>query len=83
MDFFKETHCTCLLNTIFYKHKYITQPMVILTDTIVKAFNYLLHTLQEQGKIKGQQNLDGIIKIQGTFTPPQTFQFPQLLVHPP
>lgn len=40
-----------------------------------------MHTLQGNCNIKGQQNIDVIIKLQDSFMPPQTLQLPQLPAH--
>ncbi|KAL7479611.1 hypothetical protein ACHAW6_005338 [Cyclotella cf. meneghiniana] len=42
--FFKATRSLCLSDTVFFKHKYITQPMVTPADAIVKAFHDLMAT---------------------------------------
>ncbi|KAL7475660.1 hypothetical protein ACHAW6_001574 [Cyclotella cf. meneghiniana] len=70
--FVKATRSHCLSDTVFFKHKFITQPMVTPADAIVKAFHDLMATLKGTTNLKGQQNLDAITKLQSTLLPPAT-----------
>mgnify|MGYP006160256745 CR=1 FL=1 len=72
--FVKATPSHCLLDTVFFKHKYITQPTVTPADAIVKAFHDLMATLKGTTNLKGQQNMDAITQLQRTLSPTVTPQ---------
>jgi hypothetical protein len=44
--FVKKTRAKRLADTVFFKHKYITQPTITPADAIVNAFNKLRQTIQ-------------------------------------
>jgi len=69
---------TCLSNTVFFKHKYITQPTVTPADANVKALNDLMLILEGLNKIKGEQNMNAITKLQHTFNSPKLPSLPVL-----
>ena len=54
----KKTKSEQILDTVFFKHKYITQPTLTPVDTVVKAINDLTHAL------KGTRNTHGIQQIE-------------------
>ena len=45
------------MDTVFFKHRYITQPSVTPADIIKKAINDLATAL------KGQKNVDGTLEL--------------------
>jgi hypothetical protein len=49
----KKTRSKQISDTVFFKHKYITQPTVTPADTIVKALDDLTHALKEWRNVKG------------------------------
>jgi hypothetical protein len=53
----KKTNSKRTLDTVFFKHRYITQPTVTFADILKKAINDLATTL------KGRKNVDGIREI--------------------
>ena len=52
--FVKATCSHSLSDTVYFKHKYITQPTVTPADAIVKAFHDLMATLKGATNLKGQ-----------------------------
>jgi hypothetical protein len=50
-------------DTVYFKHKHITQPTLTLEDTIVKALNDLTHTLKERRNTKGTLEIEALRKI--------------------
>jgi hypothetical protein len=44
--FFKKTQAKRLADTVFFKHKHITQPTVTPADTVVNAFTKLRDAIQ-------------------------------------
>ena len=70
---FVKAFCShCLSDTVYFKHKYITQPTVTTADDIVKALQVLMATLKDFTKLKGQQNLDTLTKLKSMLSPPVT-----------
>jgi len=59
----KKTRSERISNTVFFKHKYITQPPVSPADTIVKALDDLMHTLKGRRNVKGEAQMDALEKI--------------------
>jgi hypothetical protein len=63
----KKTRSERISDTVFFKHKYITQPTLTTADTIVKAINNLTHALkgwrnqQEIAQIKALEKNDKIL----------------------
>jgi hypothetical protein len=53
----KKTNSKRVSDTVFFKHKYITQPTLTSADIITKAINNLTHAL------KGRRNTKGIKEI--------------------
>ncbi len=54
----KKTRSVRISDTVFFKHKHITQPTLTQMDAIFKAINDLIHAL------KGRKNLKGIAQIE-------------------
>jgi hypothetical protein len=54
----KKTNSERISDTVFFKHKYITQPTLTPVDTVVKAIDDLTHAL------KGTRNTHGIQQIE-------------------
>ncbi len=46
------------LDTVFFKHKYITQPTLTQADIIVKALNDLTHALKGRKNVKGNTQIE-------------------------
>jgi len=59
----KKTRSERISDTVFFKHKYITQPTVTPADTIVKALDDLTHALKGRRNIKGEAQMEALEKI--------------------
>jgi len=59
----KKTRSERISDTVFFKHKYITQPTVTPADTIVKALDDLTHSLKGRRNVKGEVQMDTLEKI--------------------
>ena len=68
--FVKATRAIRISDTVFFKHKYITQPTVTPADAIVKAYQDLLHAIQGIKNVKGAVHLEALQRIETTLTPP-------------
>ena len=66
--FIKATRSKCILDTVFFKHKYITQSTVTPANVIIKALQDLTHAVQGQ-EIKGESQLDVLTKLHDIFAP--------------
>ena len=58
--FAKATRHISLLDTVFFKCKYITQPTVTPKDAILKVFQDMMQTLKGIHNTKGNQNMKAI-----------------------
>jgi hypothetical protein len=68
--FVKATRSIRTSDTVFFKHKYITQPTVTPADAIVKAYQDLMHTIQGITNVKGSAHLEALQRIETTLAPP-------------
>jgi hypothetical protein len=59
----KHTRSERVSDTVYFKHKHITQPTLTLEDRIVKALNDLTHTLNERRNTKGILEMEALQKI--------------------
>ena len=59
----KTTRSKRISDTVFFKHKYITQPTVTPADTIVKALDDLTHALKGMRNVKGEAQIEALEKI--------------------
>jgi hypothetical protein len=59
----KKTRSERISDTVFFKHKYITQPTVTPADTIVKALDDLTHALKGRRNVKGEAQIEALEKI--------------------
>ncbi len=59
----KKTRAKRISDTVFFKHKYITQPTLMQVDTIVKALNDLTHALKGRKNVKGNAQIKALEKI--------------------
>jgi hypothetical protein len=67
--FVKETRSKCITDTIFFKHKYITQPTVTPADAIVKAYQDLTFALQGLKNHKGNAHMEALARVQDALKP--------------
>ena len=56
----KKTRSERISDTVFFKHKYITQPTVMPEDTIVKALDDLMQALKGRRNVKGKAQMDAL-----------------------
>jgi TfoX/Sxy family transcriptional regulator of competence genes len=59
----KQTRSERISDTVFFKHKYITQPTVTPADTIVKALDDLTHALKGRRNVSGAAEIEALEKI--------------------
>eukprot|EP00804_Cyclotella_cryptica_P011209 CCRYP_007737-RB/>CCRYP_007737-RB protein AED:0.21 eAED:0.17 QI:0/-1/0/1/-1/1/1/0/1078 len=68
--FVKATRSIRISDTVFFKHKYITQPTVTPADAIVKAYQDLMHAIQGIRNARGSAHLEALQRIETTLSPP-------------
>ncbi len=54
----KKTNSKRVSDTVFFKHKYITQPILTLADIITKAIDDLTHALKGNRNTKGMKEME-------------------------
>ena len=59
----KKTRSAWILETVFLKHKHITQPTLTQADITVKAINNLTHALKGRKNVKGDAQIIAFEKI--------------------
>jgi hypothetical protein len=59
----KKTRSERISDTVFFKHKYITQPTVTPADTIVKALDDLTQALKGKRNVSGAAEIEALKKI--------------------
>ena len=59
----KKTNSERVSDTVFFKHKYITQPTLISADILTKAINDLAHALKGRRNTKGIMELEALQKL--------------------
>ncbi len=52
-----------LSDTVFFKHRYITQPTLTQADIIIKAIDDLTHILKGRKNVKGDAQIEALEKI--------------------
>eukprot|EP00804_Cyclotella_cryptica_P014212 CCRYP_005642-RB/>CCRYP_005642-RB protein AED:0.41 eAED:0.34 QI:0/-1/0/1/-1/1/1/0/496 len=70
--FVKATKSKRITDTVFFKHKYITQPTVTDADAIVNAYHNLVKALQGLSYTNNQAHLEAIQRIQESLAPGNT-----------
>jgi hypothetical protein len=68
--FCKKTQATQLADTVFFKHKHITQPMVTPADAIVNSFTKLWDAIQGIQHSKDDAHFEGLRQLEHTLQPP-------------
>ena len=58
--FVKATRNTRISDTVFFKHKYITQPTITPEDAIMKALQDIRQAISGKSNTKGQENLQAL-----------------------
>jgi hypothetical protein len=56
--FCQKTHSERIFNTVFFQHRYITQPTVMPEDQIVKAVGNLTSALQQRINARGWEEME-------------------------
>eukprot|EP00804_Cyclotella_cryptica_P002310 CCRYP_004049-RA/>CCRYP_004049-RA protein AED:0.34 eAED:0.37 QI:0/-1/0/1/-1/1/1/0/498 len=67
--FVKKTRAQRLADTVFFKHRYITQPVVTPADTIVHAYNKLQQAIQGIQHSKDDAQMEALARIEQTLQP--------------
>jgi hypothetical protein len=62
--FAKKTRAKRLANTVFFKHKYITQPTITPADAIVNAYNKLRRAIQGLQHSKDDAHFETLERIE-------------------
>ena len=64
----KKTRSEEITDTVWFKHKYITQPCVTSADQIVKAINNLTWALKGKNNVEGLEQMEAIQKLKELLT---------------
>ena len=67
----KETKAERISDTVFFKHKYITQPTLTPEDMLLQAIQALRHVLQKTKNPKGELNYEAIKSLDAIFNSPK------------
>ncbi len=59
----KKTRSEQISDTVFFKHRYITQPTLMQVVTIAKALDDLTHALKGRKNVKGDAQIKALEKI--------------------
>jgi hypothetical protein len=68
--FCKKTRAKRLADTVFFKHKHMTQPTITPADAIVNAFTKLQDAIQGIQHDKNDAHMEALHRIDGTLQPP-------------
>ncbi len=74
----KKTNSKRVSDTVFFKHKYIMQPILTSVDILTKAIGDLTHTLKGRRNTKGIMELEALQKLDELLN-----QAPQAQTPPP
>ena len=67
--FVKATRKTRVSDTVYFKHKYLTQPTLTPADAIVQAYRDLIHAIKGTAKTNSQVHIEAIQKMQEVMEP--------------
>jgi hypothetical protein len=67
--FSKKTRAKQLADTVFFKHKYITQPTITPADAIVNAYNKLQQAIQGIQHSKDDAHFEALERIKNIMQP--------------
>ena len=70
--FVRKTRSKRVSDTVFFKHKYITQPTVTPADAIVKALQNLARAIKGEQNSKGEAQFCALEQLQAVFLPGNT-----------
>jgi hypothetical protein len=65
----KATRAKRITDTVFFKHKYITQPTVTPADSIVNAYHKLAQALQGIQHSKDDAHIEALKRLEDTLNP--------------
>jgi len=60
----KKTRSERITDTVWFKHKYITQPKVTPADQIVNAINDLAGALKGKNNVEGLEQMEALQKLE-------------------
>jgi hypothetical protein len=60
----KKTRSERITDTVWFKHKYITQPKVTPADQIVNAINDLARALKGKNNVEGLEQMETLQKLE-------------------
>ena len=75
--FVKATRAKRITDTVFFKHKYITQPTVTKADAIVAAYRKLTDAINGIQHSQDDAHIEALQRIQDTFKPGNTMPIEQ------
>ena len=75
--FVKKTQSKRVTDTVFFKHKYITQPAITPADAIIKAYNDLRAVLQGMQNTNDSRQMRTLEQIQEQLSPGNKLQIEQ------
>eukprot|EP00804_Cyclotella_cryptica_P018370 CCRYP_015487-RA/>CCRYP_015487-RA protein AED:0.13 eAED:0.11 QI:0/0/0/1/0/0.5/2/0/1281 len=67
--FVKATRKTRVSDTVYFKHKYLTQPTLTQADAIVQAYRDLIHAIQGSSKTNSQVHIEALQKMHQVLEP--------------
>ena len=67
--FVKKTRAKRLADTVFFKHKYITQPTVMPADAVVQAYHKMMQAIQGIQHSKDDEQMEALERIQENLQP--------------
>ena len=65
----KKTKAKRVSDTVYFKHKYITQPSITPADAVIKALHDLTQAIKGERNIQGAAQFNAIAKLQEAFSP--------------
>eukprot|EP00804_Cyclotella_cryptica_P014825 CCRYP_015027-RA/>CCRYP_015027-RA protein AED:0.12 eAED:0.12 QI:0/0/0/1/0.2/0.16/6/0/1256 len=70
--FVKTTRKTRISDTLYFKHKYLTQPTLTQADAIVQAYRDLIHAIRGTATSNNRVHMEAISKMQEVLEPRHT-----------
>lgn len=59
-SFLSPTCCMCIMDLVFFKHKYLTQPPVTAADCIIKVYKDLMKSIQGINNFQGSMHTEAL-----------------------
>ena len=76
--FVKKTRAKRLADTVFFKHKYITQPTVTPADAVVQAYHKMMQALQGIQHSKDDAQMEALERLQENLQPTTEATIPRV-----